>query len=135
MENQNSEQPKFLGMKRDSLIAAGMIFAPNLAVWVVLVALFAVTNANLNRLNDEVAALSAAVTNLAAQTAAQTAAIEAVHSDVRELGDSLDALSAAFFELKVIFALIHSRLDSIERHPPVNDSGDDGLDAIANPFE
>ena len=128
MENQNSEQPKFLGMKRDALIVAGMIFAPNLAVWVVSVALFAVTNANLNRLNDS-------VMDLVAQTAAQDAAIEAVHADVRELGDSLDALSAAFFELKVIFALIHSRLDSIERHPPVNDSVDDGLDAIANPSE
>ena len=129
MENQNSNEPKFLGMKRDALIAAGVIFAPNLVVWVVvLVALFGVTNANINRLNDTVA-------NLAAQTAAQTAAIEAVHADVRELGDSLDALSAAFFELKVIFALIHSRLDSIERHPPVNDSGDDGLDALANPSE
>ena len=129
MENQNSEQPKFLGMKRDALIVAGAIFAPNLVVWVVvLVALFGVTNANINRLNDTVA-------NLAAQTAAQTAAIEAVHADVRELGDNLDALSAAFAELKVIFALIHSRLDSIERHPPVNDSVDDGLDAIANPSE
>ena len=127
MENQNSEQPKFLGMKRDALIVAGAIFAPNLVVWVVvLVALFGVTNANINRLNDTVA-------NLAAQTAAQTAAIEAVHADVRELGDSLDALSEAFFELKVIFVPIHGRLDSIERRPPVIDSGDDGLDDLANP--
>ena len=139
MENQNSEQPKFLGMKRDALIVAGAIFAPNFAVWVVLVALFGVTNANLNRLNDEVAALSAAVANFAAQSAAQNeaqiAAIEAVHADVRELGDSIDALSAAFAELKTVFDQIHSRLDSIERRPPVIDSGDDGLDALANPSE
>ena len=128
MENQNSEQPKFLGMKRDALIVAGMIFAPNLAVWVVSVALFAVTNANLNRLNDS-------VMDLVAQTAAQDAAIEAVHSDVRELGDSIDALSAAVAELKDVFGKIHSRLDSIERRPPVIDSGDDGLDALANPAE
>ena len=121
MENQNSEQPKFLGMRRDALIVAGMIFAPNLAVWVVSVALFAVTNANLNRLNDS-------VMDLVTQTAAQDAAIEAVHADVRELGDNLDAL-------KTVFDQIHGRLDSIERHPPVNDSGDDGLDALANPSE
>ena len=139
MESQNSNDPKFLGMKRDALIVAGMIFAPNLAVWVVSVALFAVTNANLNRLSDEVAALSAAVTDFAAQSAAQNeaqiAAIEAVHSDVRELGDNIDALSAAVAELKTVFGKIHSGLDSIERHPPVIDSGDDGLDALANPAE
>ena len=132
MENQNSEQPKFLGIKRDSLIVAGMIFAPNLAVWVVLVALFGVTNANLNRLNDTITDFAA---QSAAQNAAQDAAIAAVHADVRELGDNLDALSEAFFELKVIFVQIHGRLDSIERHLPVNDSGDDGLDALANPSE
>ena len=132
MENQNSEQPKFLGMKRDALIVAGAIFAPNFAVWVVLVALFGVTNANLNRLNDTVANFAA---QSAAQNEAQITAIEAVHADVRELGDSIDALSAAVAELKVVFGKIHSRLDSIERHLPVIDSGDDGLDALANPSE
>ena len=132
MENQNSNEPKFLGMKRDALIVAGMIFAPNLAVWVVAVALFAVTNANLNRLNDTVANFAA---QSAAQNEAQIAAIEAIHSDLRDIIDDVDALSAAFAELKTVFDQIHSRLDSIERHPPVNDSGDDGLDSLANPSE
>ena len=118
MENQNSEQPKFLGMKRDALIAAGAVFAPTLTVLVVVVALFGVTNVNINRLND-------VVTNLAAQSAAQNAAqdtaIEALHSDLRDLdvdlrdlNEDVDALSADVLELKLESVRTNIRLDNIE---------------------
>jgi len=114
MENQNSNEPKFLGMKRDALIAAGAVFAPTLTVLVAVVALFAVTNANISRLNDT-------VTNLAAQGAAHGAAIEALHSDlrdldddVRDLDDDVDALSEDVLELKIESVRTNNRLDSIE---------------------
>ena len=119
MENQNSEQPKFLGMKRDALIAAGAVFAPTLTVLVVVVALLSVTNANINRLNDTVTNL---VAQSAAQNAAQDTAIEALHSDLRDLNDDVDALSADVLELKlesvrtnIRLNNIETRLDSLER--------------------
>ena len=119
MENQNSEQPKFLGMKRDALIAAGAVFAPTLTVLVVVVALFGVTNANISRLNDTVTNL---VAQSAAQNAAQDTAIEALHSDLRDLNEDVDALSADVLELKLEsvrtnnrFDNIDTRLDSLER--------------------
>ena len=107
MENQNSEQPKFLGMKRDALIAAGAVFAPTLTVLVVVVALLSVTNANINRLNDT-------VTNLAVQGAAHGVAIEALHSDLRDLDDDVDALSADVLELKLESVQTNIRLNNIE---------------------
>ena len=115
MESQNNNEPKFLGMRRDALIAAGAVFAPTLTVLVVVVALLSVTNANISRLNDT-------VTNLAVQGAAHGAAIEALHSDVRDLDDDVDALSADVLELKLEsvrtnnrFDNIDTRLDSLER--------------------
>ena len=123
MENQNSKEPKFLGMKRDALMAAAAIFAPNLTILIVVVALFGVTNANISRLNDTVTDL---VAQNATQNAAQNAAIEAIHSDVRDISDKVDTLREEVFELKTVFRM-HSGPDSIERRLPGVDSADDML--------
>ena len=107
MENQNNKEPKVFGMKRDALIAAGAIFAPTLTILIVVVALFAAMNSNISRLNG-------VVTELVAQTAAQGAAIEALHSDVRDIDDVVDTLSADVLDLKLESIRTNYRLDSIE---------------------
>ena len=107
MENQNNKEPKVFGMKRDALIAAGAIFAPTLTILIVVVALFAAMNSNISRLSD-------VVTDLVAQSAAQGAAIEALHSDVRDLDVDVDALSADVVDLKIESVRTNNRLDSIE---------------------
>ena len=107
MENQNSKEPKVFGMKRDLLMAGAAIFAPTITILIVVVALFGVVNANISRLND-------VVTELVAQNAAQDTAIEALHSDLRDLNEDVDALSADVLELKLESLRTNNRLDSIE---------------------
>ena len=114
MENQNNKEAKVFGMKRDLLTAAGAIFAPTITILIVVVALFVAMNSNISRLNG-------VVTELVAQTAAQGAAIEALHSDVRDIDDDVrdldvdvDALSADVIDLKIESVRTNNRLDSIE---------------------
>ena len=101
------EEAKFLGVKRETLTVAGVVFAPSFTMLLAVVALFSVMNANMNRLNSS-------LTAIAAQGAANGAAIESLRLDVREVNDDLDALSAEVIELRLETVEIKGRVANIE---------------------
>ena len=102
---------KFWGVKRETLTAVGMIFAPTLTTLLVVaalfVALFNAMNSSVNRLDDSLKATNAAIADVAAQTAANGASI-------REIKDDINVLTADVVELKVETAEIKGKLENIE---------------------
>ena len=121
----NMADGKFLGVKRETLTLVGVILAPTLTTLIIVAALFNAMNSNINssvnrldaaiRANgDAIAATNAAIADVAAQTAANGAAIEALISVTRETNDDLDALTADVVELKVETAEIKGKLENIE---------------------
>ena len=110
----NMEDTKFLGIKRDTLMGAGVLIGTQLTTMLVVVALFGVMNSSVNRLDESLKATNAAIADVAAKTAANGAAIEALILVTTKTNADLDALTAEVVELRVETAEIKARVTNIE---------------------
>ena len=133
------EDTKFLGIKRDTLMAAGVIIAGPLTTMLIVAALFGVMNSNItssvNRLDESLKATNAAIADVAAQTAANGAAIEANGASIREIKDDLNALTSDVVDLKVETAEIKGKLDNIEFRVTNIENGLPDYESVDNRLE
>ena len=109
MEDKNT----FLGVNRGTITIIGVIVAicaPALTMIVTVIGLFSMMNSSINRLDNNITALRAEL-----------------KADIRELGETVDALSADVVELKLTTTEIRVRVEEIERRMPQIESMDGRL--------
>ena len=110
----NMAEEKFLGVNRDALIAAWVIFGPALITLIVVVVMFSLINSRLIRANEAVQANGEALAAILEQLEANGGALETMRSNLRKRIDELDALNLGTVEINSGAANGENRLSDFE---------------------